>query len=145
MDWSKGDPLPEGVYHVGGSVSRPKLISHPDIPEPGIEGSVVLRAIIDPDGIPTEVSVVGPADDRLQQIAIDNVRQWRFTPAYKRAARLESALQRKDSPRISVNEKTGQPVAVVAAFEMHFGTRNEQNGSPTFKEIPQRGGSTPAS
>jgi hypothetical protein len=133
MDYSDGHLLTEGVYRIGGPISTPQLISRPDLPEPEIEGSVLLQAVIGPDGIPREICAVKPVDNRLEQIAIDNLRQWRFQPAYKRRSRREIKAQGAASSLTSCEDQSGEPVAVGATFEMHFRRRQKQDGNPVVR------------
>jgi protein TonB len=48
----------------------------------GERGTVVVRAEIGPDGVPTSVSIVTGSGSRLlDRAAVDGVRRWRFRPA----------------------------------------------------------------
>ncbi|HEY4555317.1 MAG TPA: energy transducer TonB, partial [Lysobacter sp.] len=48
----------------------------------GEQGTVMVRADIGPDGVPTSVSLVAGSGSRhLDRAAQDAVRRWRFTPA----------------------------------------------------------------
>lgn len=78
-----------GVYKVGGGVSAPRAIFTPD-PEYSAEarmakyqGTVLLYAIIGPDGRPRELKVSRPLGMGLDQKALEAVRKWRFEPALK--------------------------------------------------------------
>ena len=93
-----------GVYRVGGGVSAPRAIYSPD-PEYSEEarkakyqGTVVLWAVIGPDGHPSSVRLARSLGMGLDQKAIDAVRQWKFEPAYK----------------------DGRPVAVQVNIEVNF-------------------------
>lgn len=75
------------VIEVGGRVQAAKLMSQvppvypPAAQSAGIEGTVVLRAIISEQGTAPEVQVASQsADDSLVQAAIDAVKQWRYAP-----------------------------------------------------------------
>ena len=49
----------------------------------GERGTVVVRADIGPDGVPTSVSIVDSSGSRLlDRAALDAVRHWRFHPAH---------------------------------------------------------------
>ncbi len=92
------------VYRVGGSVSAPRAIYDPE-PEYSEEarkaryqGSVLLWAVIGPDGTPRDVRVARSLGMGLDQKAIEAVRKWRFEPA----------------------RKNGQPVAVQINIEVNF-------------------------
>ncbi|GAB3733895.1 hypothetical protein GCM10028862_16620 [Luteimonas pelagia] len=48
----------------------------------GIEGTVLVRAEVGPDGVPVSVSLVqGSRSRELDRAALDAVRRWRFRPA----------------------------------------------------------------
>ena len=48
----------------------------------GLEGTVLIRVLVNPDGIPGETRLVGPSGtDALDQAALAAVLRWRFTPA----------------------------------------------------------------
>lgn len=49
----------------------------------GERGTVVVRADIGPDGVPTSVSIVSGSGSRLlDRAALDGVKRWRFRPAH---------------------------------------------------------------
>jgi TonB family protein len=93
-----------GVYHVGGGVSAPKVISSPDPEYPeearrqGIEGAVRLWLIVDDQGRPREIKVAKQVGYGFDQEAVRAVREWRFKPAMK----------------------DGKPVAVQINVEVNF-------------------------
>ena len=85
----RGGGVGGGVYHVGGGVSAPRPIYDPD-PEYSDEarkakyqGSVVLVAVIGPDGRPRDLRVMRSLGMGLDQKALDAVWKWRFAPAMK--------------------------------------------------------------
>jgi TonB family protein len=85
----RGGGIGGGVYHVGGGVSAPRPIYDPD-PEYSdqarkakFQGSVVLVAVIGPDGRPRDLRVTRSLGMGLDQKALDAVWTWRFTPAMK--------------------------------------------------------------
>jgi TonB family protein len=71
---------------VGGLVQAGKLIEQkkPDYPESarvrGIEGAVLLEAVISMEGSPLNWKVLSSPDPDLSEAAIDAVRQWRYEP-----------------------------------------------------------------
>ena len=76
-----------GVFSVGNGVSAPRVIYDPD-PEYSPEaraarfqGTVVLLAIIGPDGRPRELRVAQSVGMGLDEKALEAVRKWRFEPA----------------------------------------------------------------
>jgi protein TonB len=100
----RGGGTGSGVYRLGGGVSAPRPIYDPD-PEYSDEarqakyqGSVILSAIIGPDGRPRNLQVSRSLGLGLDQKALEAVTKWRFEPA------------RKD----------GRPVAVVISIEVAF-------------------------
>jgi TonB family protein len=89
---------------VGGGVSAPRPIDDPD-PEYSDEarkskyqGSVLLSAIIGPDGRPRNLHVTRSLGMGLDEKALDAVTKWRFDPA----------------------QKDGHPVAVQVNIEVVF-------------------------
>ena len=73
--------------HVSGRVREPHLASKvppiypPDAKHNGVEGEVVIDAVIDTNGKPTNLKVVsGPA--ALQGAALASVRHWQYEPSY---------------------------------------------------------------
>ena len=64
----------------------------------GIEGTVVLSAVVRADGIPVNIQVVKSIGYGLDEKAVECVRDWRFRPG----------------------EKDGKAVAVFAQFEINF-------------------------
>ncbi len=64
---------------VGFLISKPTPTYPPDAKKAHVQGTVVLKAVIDTDGTIKELSVVsGP--ELLQQAALDAVKQWRYRP-----------------------------------------------------------------
>jgi TonB family protein len=73
---------------VGGNVGEPRILSrkNPIYPEAlranGIEGDVMIRAIIGIDGGLLSARVVNTqVDPQLARTAIEAVNQWRYSPA----------------------------------------------------------------
>jgi len=100
----RGGGIGAGVFRVGGGVTAPRAIYDPD-PEYSEEarrakfqGSVVLGAIIGPDGRPRDLRVARSLGMGLDQKALEAVTKWRFSPAMK----------------------DGQPVAVQVNIEVSF-------------------------
>ena len=99
-----GGGIGGGVFRVGGGVSAPRAIYAPD-PEYSEEarkakfqGTVILWAVIGPDGRAHDIRVSRTLGMGLDQKAIEAVRKWRFEPAMK----------------------DGQPVAVQINIEVNF-------------------------
>jgi protein TonB len=85
-------PMPEAPrsdepIHVGAGVTPPEIVTrieprYTDIARhAGTEGVVVLQAVIDEQGMVTNLSVIKGLPMGLEQAALDAVRQWRFKPA----------------------------------------------------------------
>jgi len=79
-----GDSVP---ISVGGNIEPPRLLNkvQPTYPAAaksmGIEGTVVLRAIIGMDGSPLSLRVVNTqVDHELERAAIEAVSKWRYSP-----------------------------------------------------------------
>ncbi|MCI0627448.1 MAG: energy transducer TonB, partial [Acidobacteria bacterium] len=93
-----------GVFRIGGNVSAPACIYCPD-PEYSEEarkarhqGVVVLWAVVDENGRPTQIRVQKSLGLGLDEAAIRAVQNWRFRPA----------------------ERFGKPVPVYMAIEVDF-------------------------
>ena len=85
----EGGGIGGGIYNVGGGVSAPRPIYDPD-PEYSEEarkakyqGSVMLQAVIAPDGHPRDLQVVRSLGMGLDQKALEAVNRWKFEPAVK--------------------------------------------------------------
>jgi TonB family protein len=93
------------VAGLGAATSEPKVIHKvaPRYPEEakkeGVEGSVVLEAVIAEDGAVRETRVVKGEDSRLADAARTAVGQWRFEP---------------------VRDEDGDPVAILFTVTIRF-------------------------
>lgn len=72
---------------VGGNVRKAQLVHHVRAEYPSdaeldrVEGTVLLHAVIDTDGVPSQITTVNTAvDGRLVAAAIDAVKRWRYNP-----------------------------------------------------------------
>jgi periplasmic protein TonB len=99
-----GGGIGGGIYRVGGGVSAPRPIYDPD-PEYSEEarkakfqGTVLLSAVIGPDGKPKDLRIMRSVGMGLDQKALDAVWKWRFAPGMR-------------------NEK---PVSVLVSIEVSF-------------------------
>jgi protein TonB len=94
----------EQVYEPGGGVTLPKVIKEvrpqypPGTMETGIQGVVRLRCVVQRDGRPGEVTVSDSLEPRLDEAAVEAMKQWQFEPG----------------------QRNGMPVAVRIAVEMKF-------------------------
>jgi TonB family protein len=83
------NPMPSisTAIEVGGNVKSAMIIrqKQPIYPEAaqaaGIEGHVIMAAIITKEGVPTALRVVNSADPMLVDAAMEAVKQWRYMPA----------------------------------------------------------------
>jgi TonB family protein len=72
---------------VGGNVSTVRLLRQPrpdypaDLQAAGVEGTVVMRAVISKDGGVLNPRVINSADPRLAKAALDAVAKWVYQPA----------------------------------------------------------------
>jgi TonB family protein len=85
-DESGDGVLPPGVHRPGAYVISPIALTktEPEYAEParlaGLEGTVVLKAVIGEDGSAKQIRVTRPLGLGLDENAVDAVRTWRFTP-----------------------------------------------------------------
>jgi TonB family protein len=92
------------VYRVGDGVSSPRLVYKiepqytDEARDAKLQGSVVLGIEIGPDGFVQDVQVRRGIGLGLDENAMDAVRQWEFSPAFK----------------------DGRPVAVMATVEVNY-------------------------
>ena len=80
-----------------------------------IQGAVVMQAVVDKEGKPTEIKIVKSLDKQhgLDDKAIEALGAWRFKPAMK----------------------DGKPVAALVTVEMTFTLRDRQVYDKTFTEV----------
>lgn len=80
-------PPQDGPIEVTGTMTAPRLVlkvspEYPKIAQAArISGTVILRAVIGPDGAVEEVEVVRAASPLLVDAAKEAVLRWRYTPA----------------------------------------------------------------
>jgi len=93
-----------GVFRIGGGVSAPQLVYRvePEYTEEArkakYQGTVVLYAVVDTDGIVRQVRIVRSLGLGLDEKALEAVKQWKFRPGMK----------------------DGRPVPVAASIEVTF-------------------------
>lgn len=94
-----------GIDRLGvGGVTPPRVIYEPDpkyadaARQAQSQGTVYLSLVVTAAGLPEYVHVVKSLDSRLDQKAVEAVKQWKFEPAMK----------------------NGKPVAIVIAIEVNF-------------------------
>jgi TonB family protein len=84
---------------VGGEIQESNLINKTPIVYPasakaaGIQGKVMLRAVISKDGTPVDLTVLSSPSDDLSQAALDGVRQWRYSPTLLNGQPVEIATE----------------------------------------------------
>ncbi len=78
---------PRRRVRVGGNVRKAQLVHHvspvypPGAESEGVEGTVLLEAVIDKEGRPTGLKAVNSmVDPRLVDAALEAVKQWRYNP-----------------------------------------------------------------
>ncbi len=92
------------IYRVGNGVTPPKLVDDVDPAYPKkarknrIQGTVILKVIVAPDGKPHDIRVDKGVGYGLDEEAIKTVQKWRFQPSLR----------------------DGQPVAVQINVEVAF-------------------------
>ena len=98
--------VPDGPRKVGGDIRTPRKLRHvaPEYPaiarHAGIEGTVVIDAIIGEDGR-VQQATIRESKPLLDEAALRAVRQWEYTPT----------------------RLNGVPVAVIMTVELHFRLR----------------------
>jgi TonB family protein len=78
-----------GPISVGGLVQAARLLRNPqpvyppELQQQGVEGTVLIQAVISPDGVPLTPRVLNTdeVDPRFAQSALDAVSRWRYQPA----------------------------------------------------------------
>jgi TonB family protein len=105
-------PVEANAYRIGSGVSPPRVAAkvEPHYAEEAriakLAGTVVLFAVVDPNGAPRDLRVLRPLGLGLDEKAIEAVTQWKFHPG----------------------TKDGEAVAVQATIEINFRLQ-DKNGS----------------
>src|SRR5262245_48005851 len=79
----------ETVYEPGGGVTLPKVVKEvrpqypPEVMQSGVQGTVGLRCIVQRDGRPGEVTVSTSLEPRLDEAAVEAMKQWEFEPGQR--------------------------------------------------------------
>jgi periplasmic protein TonB len=97
----EGGGVGGGVFHVGGGVSPPRVISQvdPEFSEEArkakYQGTCTLLVTVDAAGRPTNIRVASSLGMGLDEKAIEAVKQWRFEPGMKdgHAVNVEIAVE----------------------------------------------------
>lgn len=104
QDATSPTPPSSSAHTLGNGVTPPRvsLKVEPQYPEEarhaGLEGTVIVFVIVDPQGKPRDLRVLRPLGLGLDECAIEAVSQWKFYPG----------------------SKDGQPVRVQATIEVNF-------------------------
>jgi TonB family protein len=85
-----------------------------------IQGNVQISLVVDPDGLPRDITVTKSLDPGLDASAIETVKRWRFTPG----------------------RTNGQPVPVIANVEVNFRIVKNQRPDAWFAPSPALAGET---
>lgn len=99
---------PQRAYRVGGGVTPPHMLQkkEPAYSEQAriarLEGTVVLKCVVDPEGNATKLSVTKSLGLGLDEKAIEAVSAWKFAPG----------------------QRAGKPVSVIASVEVNFRMTN---------------------
>ena len=48
-----------------------------------VNGAVLLRCVVDRDGVPTRLEIINALDDELDRASVEALKQWRFEPGKK--------------------------------------------------------------
>ena len=48
-----------------------------------VNGAVLLRCVVDRDGVPTRLEIINALDDELDRASMETLKQWRFEPGKK--------------------------------------------------------------
>jgi TonB family protein len=79
-------PAPAGVVRVGGSIKPPRKVVNvnpvypTDAAAQGVEGVVILRAVIGTDGFVREITQLRSPNDSLALAATGALNEWQFSP-----------------------------------------------------------------
>ena len=92
---------------IGGAQKVYELLSYPEIArQAGVEGLAVIQVVVEPTGLPGEITVARSASEILDQAAIDAVSRLRFEPGRQRgkAVRVRMAIPIRFRLRASDSE-----------------------------------------
>jgi TonB family protein len=78
----------EPIYDLGPGVTAPRVIHRvrPERRQSGklrISGKVVVSLVVSSAGLPTQVKILEGVDSAVNEIVLEAVKQWRFTPGKK--------------------------------------------------------------
>jgi protein TonB len=79
-------PVRREPVRIGGQIKEPMLVRrvdpvyHPLAQRANVRGTVILEAVVDPQGRVTDVKVLRSAHRLLDDAAIEAVRQWQYAP-----------------------------------------------------------------
>ena len=73
----------DDIYHVGGDVTSPELVSKVEPQVPGLSGVVVASIVIDTDGSVLDATILKGLGPDPDEKVIEAVRKWKFRPGMK--------------------------------------------------------------
>lgn len=76
-------PPPQNAQTAPGVMYKVDAVCTKDARNAGVEGAVILSAIVSADGIATDIQVTRGLGKGLDERAIEALRQWQFKPATK--------------------------------------------------------------
>ena len=80
---------PETVYNLGSGITPPRVVKQVPPSFSGVnfrrDGNVIVGLFVSVEGVPKQVTIIHGLDPRTDQSVLDAVKQWRFSPAKKRA------------------------------------------------------------
>ena len=78
-----------GAYKIGNGVTQPRILKRvePQYSEEArknkLQGSISLSVVVDATGAPTQIAVLRPLGMGLDEMAVQAVSQWKFSPGTK--------------------------------------------------------------
>jgi TonB family protein len=88
-------PPPQTTPGIGGNLRPPRKLRHvaPVYPPSGVEGVVILAAVISLDGTVTNTRALSSPDPELAQAAMDAVNLWEFDPTLLDGVTVDTLMQ----------------------------------------------------
>jgi len=94
-----------GMVHAARLIQRVNPVYPPDLQARGLEGTVLLQAVVSKEGVPLSLRVQNtPANQEFANAALNAVRQWRYEPTLL----------------------NGEPIEVVTSIEVDFNLNAQQ-------------------
>lgn len=87
-------PAPAAEFDSAPRVLSSQFPGYPrNLREAGIEGRVVVRFSVEPDGSVSDPAVQGSPPPQLAALAIEAIKRWKFAPAMKHGVPVRAWLQ----------------------------------------------------